>query len=307
MTADSGLILTAHIDEGVYQCVGYDYTGKKIVGPVTVDSPLRPSTGWQFLYTGNNVIFGSTPKIFDTDGTLLTEFHVRRGDLWQMYPLADAAVLLQDSNAVRVISVPTMIVLKEYWLPELGRYDYFETSVSPDETAYAVSGDDRIVILDLVTGSIAAVPMEFHESVPTTPHFCLSPRGSSLLLQDYSGNVVSIYRLIGGKYARTAGSPDAARPPGGGFGYGLPCFIGNYCVLNYFVTTPDGVLHSSVVFDYVTANGERYPALSIPGIASAAVSDSADQLVVLHSVGPVSAGANATISRVQLQGVSYEK
>ena len=122
------------------------------------------------------------------------------------------------------------------------------------------------------------------------------------MLQDHSGNIKAVYGLAEGKYLRIAGASAPCRPPGGGFSYGRPCFTGDYCILNYFSTRPQGVIYTAVVFDYLAISGDQFPVFTIQGLATVARNDSLGQLTVLRINGPASAGTDATIARISFQG-----
>jgi hypothetical protein len=301
MTCDTVVVVAAVLGEDDFVSFGYDGTGKRLFGPVRNDSPLRTSTQYRFLYTSNCFTTSCPPKVFSTDGALLAQLAVH-SLVWEMYPLGDTAVLLQDLTTVKLISVPGFSELREYRLPDIRSYENYHTSLSPDGRAFAVSGDGRIAVLDLATGSVAEVPMEFKEErgerFCMTRRFTLTPGGARLLLQDRSGNVMTIYRLAEGKYVRIAGGP--AVPAGGGHPYGV-CFAGNYCVLNYHRLLLEGMAYRVVAFDYGAAEGDQYPAVAISGLARPALDDSTGRLVMLKTAGAASAATGATVVRISLQ------
>ena len=113
----------------------------------------------KYLYSRNDDILSDRgrPTVWDATGNLLAEFDIKYG-MWQMAAINDSLLLFQDWNHLKIISIPSMAVEKEYVVegiiqPPIKSF----SSMDPSGDYYAFESEYKITICNLINGDIQLI------------------------------------------------------------------------------------------------------------------------------------------------------
>ncbi len=156
------IILGEGVPEGRNYFSAYDYTGKMLISPFLTGkstNPVMSSPSIKYLYSRNEDILSDRgrPTVWDATGNLLAEFDIKYG-MWQMAAINDSLLLFQDWNHLKIISIPSMAVEKEYVVegiiqPPIKSF----SSMDPSGDYYAFESEYKITICNLINGDIQLI------------------------------------------------------------------------------------------------------------------------------------------------------
>ncbi|MCP4704357.1 MAG: hypothetical protein GY865_07085 [candidate division Zixibacteria bacterium] len=158
-SCDGAVIVGEGVPEGRNYFSAYDYSGKMLISPFSTGkstNPVMSSPSMKYLYSRNEDILSGSgePMVWDATGNLLAEFDVENS-MWQMAAINDSLLLFQDWNHLKIISIPSMAVKKEYVVngiipPPIESF----CSMDPSGDYYAFEGEYKLAICNLTNGDI---------------------------------------------------------------------------------------------------------------------------------------------------------
>jgi len=156
------IILGEGVPEGRNYFSAYDYSGKMLISPFLTGksyNPVLASPSMKYLYSRNEDILSDIgePTVWDASGNLLAEFDIKYG-MWQMAAINDSLLLFQDWNHLEIISIPSMVVEKEYVVegiipPPIESF----SSMDPSGDYYAFESEYKLIICNLTNGDIQLI------------------------------------------------------------------------------------------------------------------------------------------------------
>ncbi len=257
MQSSSGVIGVAGLYADAYVVwYFYDYSGRKILGPIECGGSLQPSPGFAYLVTKYHEDMAPSARVYDSLGNLLVELE-RDGEYWELTPIDDTSMVFQDGNHIRILSFPSTSILREYHVDGIKPPRYFHSSLSSDGRFYAFSGLHKIAVCDLETGKVRMVEKsdiesEYIPGINATPRFVLSPAAEHVICYDPRGVVFTIYEYQDNEYVKVVDKMKVLVDAPVGFLYKTPFFLDDLCVINHFTGVPGGMVFAAYVFNYRT-------------------------------------------------------
>ena len=296
------IFVTEWISEGKYRTFVLDKDGS-IVAEVRDESPVQSTTGLAYLYTTNNISFGSSPRVYDGEGRFIADL-TPASAYWELQALDDSLLLFHNADRIQILKVPEMTEQRELQLPDVRPTSPRHTAVSPNGSHYAFRSLDGLVVCNLESGAMHVLPHEMSSSYYIRrPHSVLSRAGEYVLTHDRNGLCCRLFRFGESGYSKVA---DFTAAPKGhvDFTYKTPLFVGPYCVINYFDDSEDEVKLRSYQFDWSKVapglvNGNAFDGYLVPCESKGV------PMFRLLSPGSRS-GGTASISTVRIEEEDHE-
>ncbi len=268
------IILGEGPPEGRNYFSAYDYSGKMLIAPFLTGksyNPVLSSPSMKYLYSRNEDILndGGKPTVWDATGNLLAEFDIKNG-LWQMAAINDSLLLFQDWNYLKIISIPSMAVEKEYFVegiipPPIESF----SSMDPSGDYYAFEGEYKLAICNLTNGDIQLIDKS---SVGyRRGRIGLSEAGEYLFCFHSRRNItVTIFQRFKEGYDVIAVNQKVPFDGEVNVLYMGPYFYNNKCIINAENVThsPDGIEYKSFIFDVFGMAENMVNGVALNGFAS---------------------------------------
>ncbi len=262
------LVSEAHGEFSI-RWIGYDYSGRVVLGPINTSQSLRVSPNGKICYgvfeIGEDI---SKPVLYDSAGNHLVTFHPRP-EIWDIKILSDSTLLYRHPDTIRIISYPEIDTISEFIVPFTDQsHNRVRSAVSGDGSYYAYVGRGTIIICNVHNGEISLAPDEIADKY-SDRHPALSDDGEFLIMNHSPRGVeqVSIYRKSGRQYAAVADTFVVPLPGEYAF-WGYTILMNRYCALSYQTRLATGLIFKSFLFDFTAPPDEGIKGELLDGLVT---------------------------------------